>query len=248
MMDNFAVGLYDRLSGQNEFTDFYEYVDDNGEFTTMSVCFSAFDSDNDDLENYSRYYDNFPQMYAIIMEKPRVSKVIDEGFEIQALKVYKDNSEIIKRSIQFEFCSDSEEIIVGDALIRDLSILKAKANLHAYLSHQKPNLMNRNALPNSLNRKAITITSNSLYLGANRVVMAGRINEELSGYSDKDYIYITNTNDEVLLVIKVDNIAVENSITQLTSEQIYLNVLVVRDDNIYDTAGNVIGNIIDGVS
>lgn len=125
--DNLSVGLriYDNDNGLQERC---KYTDNNGEFTNMNIY-----AYNDWSSVASGQIPNYPAQKTFSETYPCNYPLIDNAlldvnnliFSVLNKKIYKDNREIMKITIQDEFLSDDpDNIIVGKAFIEKNIIIR----------------------------------------------------------------------------------------------------------------------------
>lgn len=257
--DNYTAGKFNEKNSSNKYTDFYNYVDEDGRFESMNVYYvptlpGTVTPWGDDKWvgtqgepgswSYisSGHWDNMSDAADTL---PLIDlSSTTRGFEIENVRVFKDNSEIIRRSIQFEFCSDTEEIIIGDAFVKAPYIFTMQyATIKAFVSSVKPDVNDRNKLPSGATD--ITTRFDSADVDSNCLaIVFGEGTYDL--YND-EYIYITNGSNEVLLALPGNRLLEHYIYYQGDVFKLFLNVMSLRDDNIYGnevaTLGKVVGNI-----
>ena len=206
---------------------FYPYADENGEFESHTVellgGIYGFGNMSEFLPNHNYAPSKSDEVRNASREKPKISW---DGAEYQnrglvlKLNVKKDNREIIQHSIQFEYCSDSKDIIITKRFI-DLSRLLATSDhsisslkMHwyttptkYYLGQEKDN--GGSVVTMSLNDLSISELSQYVILVENT-----RIPSTATAWS------ITDSNNNILIAVNGSN-------------QLFFNLLRDRDTNIY---------------
>ena len=117
--DNYKSADYIVSDGTETTQDFYPYTDENGEFDyeflTIGWVERKSGSDSQRTEStLEQLYSNIRDGYV----KPKVTTPdaydISQHLTPLIFNVKKDNREIIKHTLQLEFCSDTEDIIITD--------------------------------------------------------------------------------------------------------------------------------------
>jgi hypothetical protein len=123
--DNISVGnkIYDTT---NYLQDRVKYVDENGEFTNISIKlyknWSAFATNQiTSSADMTTYYSQVSKFYPIIKpimlnEEPMILRVVNKT-------LYKDNREITKITLQDEFLTNDKRIIIGNHFIEKNNLL-----------------------------------------------------------------------------------------------------------------------------
>lgn len=217
---------------------FYAYADSNGEFVSHNVeLLGDIWGIGDGSTNFTPNIRISPsQAEALISECRAKPRITWEGAEhsnhglVFKLSVDKDNREIIKHTIQFEYCSDTKNIIVTRRLI-ELSQLLAESNhalnqlkIHWHITSYKYELgqeKDTTGLSRNLQVGDISVDSLSNYVLSFRQSVS----------SNPSAWCITDLNDNILL-------AVNGSQTT-----VYFNLLRDRDTNIYDNDIEIVGKL-----
>lgn len=100
--DNYSLGMY--VTDNDNLQDYCSYVDSYGECKRYRCSFLV-DWDNDKINDI-----NYVKKY------PTVSLASREVFVDNNDRVWKDNAETLKITEQFDFVSDNDDIIIGDAM------------------------------------------------------------------------------------------------------------------------------------
>ena len=103
MYDNYAVGRNTFLKGATQYQGYVKYVDVNGEFKLFgSVLYGGFKSDIDNIQT--------------LRAMPNADIGNNILFYEDSIPFYKDNGEIFKLTYQFDFISESDDLIMGDMI------------------------------------------------------------------------------------------------------------------------------------
>ena len=144
-LDNVQVDYYVKQQDTSLVNNIYKYCDSNGEFEYIIVAIaSRIDSSDGEMSfpSNGQYWDvtsqeaidncnaSMQDVMNIISKKPEVktdninarfgSDNITTCFALRR-KIKKDNREILQNHIQFEYCSDTKDIIVTQNMIRNCS-------------------------------------------------------------------------------------------------------------------------------
>lgn len=240
-MDNFKAGDY-IVKEDNEYKqNFYQYADENGEFLEMMVTLT------NDIYGVGDGEHELPvtgvseslaeSILATQLAKPKIN--IDKAtrhqeavFEI-GLNVNKDNREITQNTIQFEYCSDTPDIVVTKRFIELCGLFNRTSNemgdlrLHYYYYQHKYELSD--TIDNGGNFELLSsygLTFDTLDEGTVRITMNRAYGMRIYGWS------ITDANGNILFAVNGNN------------RTIYFNLLRLRDTNIYNTdKKTIVGNI-----
>lgn len=234
MKDNYAVSKYIDTSITEDVgglpTQFYRYVDDNGENIGGNFYL------NNEITNAGLPNDgtecNIADLYAIQAPKPKVGyNQLGSDRLLFSWSLHKDNSEITRLTTQFEFSTNSTDIVIGSQFLKLQQCIRtiavAQDSLNIYVSDTKPNYRNVEALPSVktlLAYKNVSITENVLTIGFTA--------SDFELYQNK-YIYICDLNNKVLLAYQY----------KTQNAQLVLNVLKDRNKTIYNQDGFAVENI-----
>ena len=200
------------------------YVDDNGEFYSMGYKLIS------DIDSYfeTDIWSSSDEINFMVSasQKPFVAEAdIEDYYEYEKiLTLKKDNKEIISLSTQFEFCSDTHDIVFTKRFLELQKWIRI-TNGSSIKIYQGP--------INDFDWRNPTLTNATLvanggvsflhYPTSSKITITGSLTVSRA-------YYITDSSDNILLATRGVTI-------------FYLNVLLSRDYNIYDTDGNVIGSI-----
>lgn len=260
--DNYSVGLYinDKGVGQglDLFTELYKYVDDEGRVSKFEVSFATYIDPSDGqftwLANteFTNPETTYNTHLAKSFQKPLVQNMgnsdgwrfgLGSGSSIFNPSVYKDNAEIFKRTFQIEFCSDDKRIIIGDKFIEYQKMINQNNNDNStykvYWSSTAPRLNDRNYIPSN----KIDVGFNTIdYLNNNFVVRWNRVRRG-------GYCYLTDANDNLIIAFALIRKDSHGWSAPQYNQSMYINLLELRDDNIYGLDGKtIVGNIMSGVN
>lgn len=260
--DNFSAGLYLKLSNENDggssrLNDFYRYVNDYGEydFISISLCSSLDQADKEFTWGNDEFYvDKEPRcsqaqwdrMVNKSRTKPLTSGYLrsENGVKYSLTKnIFKDNGETPKFAVQFEYCSDTSDIVIGQKFLEYQNFIKVKSTdsqyyYKFYLSEIAPSLNNLKLPENATlidEAGFLTISDNALLYALKRDLEPAN-----------KYLYIVDDEGNVVISIKNKHGSLVGS--SILRYQIFLNLLENRDINIYESENSrkIVGDIIDG--
>ena len=235
MKDNYAVSKYIDTSITDDVgglpTQFYRYVDDNGENIGGNIYLND-EITNTGLPNQFTKITDLNTLYNIQAPKPKVGyNQLGSDRLLFSWNLHKDNSEITRLTTQFEFSTNSTDIVIGSQFLKLQQCIRtiavAQDSLNIYISDTKPNYRNVEALPSVktlLTYKNVSITENVLTIGFTA--------SDFELYQNK-YIYICDLNNKVLLAYQY----------RTQNAQLVLNVLKDRNKTVYNQDGFAVENI-----
>ena len=235
MKDNYAVSKYIDTSITDDVgglpTQFYRYVDDNGENIGGNIYLND-EITNTGLPNQFTKITDLNTLYNIQAPKPKVGySQLGSDRLLFSWNLHKDNSEITRLTTQFEFSTNSTDIVIGSQFLKLQQCIRtiavAQDSLNIYISDTKPNYRNVEALPSVktlLTYKNVSITENVLTIGFTA--------SDFELYQNK-YIYICDLNNKVLLAYQY----------RTQNAQLVLNVLKDRNKTVYNQDGFAVENI-----
>ncbi|MDY5645524.1 MAG: hypothetical protein SPF22_00735 [Candidatus Onthovivens sp.] len=235
MKDNYAVAKYIDTSITDDVgglpTQFYRYVDDNGENIGGNIYLNN-EITNTGLPNQFSKITDLSALYNIQAPKPKVGySQLGSDRLLFSWNLHKDNSEITRLTTQFEFSTNSTDIVIGSQFLKLQQCIRtiavAQDSLNIYISDTKPNYRNVEALPSVktlLTYKNVSITENVLTIGFTA--------SDFELYQNK-YIYICDLNNKVLLAYQY----------RTQNAQLVLNVLKDRNKTVYNQDGIAVENI-----
>lgn len=235
MKDNYAVAKYIDTSITDDVgglpTQFYRYVDDNGENIGGNIYLND-EITNTGLPNQFTKITDLNTLYNIQAPKPKVGyNQLGSDRLLFSWNLHKDNSEITRLTTQFEFSTNSTDIVIGSQFLKLQQCIRtiavAQDSLNIYVSDTKPNYRNVEALPSVktlLTYKNVSITENVLTIGFTA--------SDFELYQNK-YIYICDLNNKVLLAYQY----------RTQNAQLVLNVLKDRNKTVYNQDGFAVENI-----
>ena len=234
--DNFKSSDY----SDGSTVSFYEYADEKGEYTTVSLylSYTVFNDTNlptpaEEGGTGTLTTAQKNTIFANCREKPKVTlpTTQNEATVLGATRYYffihKDNREIQKYSMQFEYCSDNENIVITPKYIEYVRQYNADQNksYKIYVSQNEKYAITTK----------VPLGSDWSYYFTNTKIKFTKEN----GYSMK--LQIENAN--VVTGIKAIGIADQNgnlliginkrNDADFTFNTIYFNLLKSRDDNVY---------------
>lgn len=223
--DNYAIDSYAYLDDKLYRNGLYRYANNHGEFTTMNLRFL----------NYLDPADNeftWPEFGYSTSQIPEVTKLASKGrikplikfvgnpiIDLTLNNYYKDNREIIKQTIQFEYCSDTRDIVIGDLFVKTQALLTDnRPELFIVTSdNDRYNLDSKSGLGGARTDLQLKITSNNNSTLIELVDINGlRPVENIVSWG------IVNNFNELVLGMNGNEFYV------------YMNLLNSRDDNIYN--------------
>ena len=214
---------------------YYTYTDNDGEFTTLYVYLCE-DLDNIRFNNTSSPSD-YKTKFIKSCRRPLVhlADLIDVDIT-DSLILYKDNREIPKVTMQFEFCTRdrniyfTKEFVARQPLIRTTS----RTSLKIYWANKSKYELNKEELPSS----AVEISNISVtttYIADDCCKWEVSLGAD---YSTNLAYYIADINGNLLI-----GMLIPTTTTTTNKLTLYFNVLDTRDTNIYDDAELIIGSI-----
>ena len=213
----------------------WQYTDDNGECYSVSYYFATNINQANDLTTFDSWTDAQQQDFMFeCIQKPVIKTSRIESyivFENQNKLIYKDNREILRLSTQFEVCSDSHDIVFTRKFLEQQKYIRT----NALNSGNTPIIKIYVGSKSNFDYKHPSLSNTDEIIGASlsSEFYEGKIAEitidGVTADTTKVY-YITDASDNILLAV-------------VGATTFYLNVLLSRDYNIYDTDGNVIGSI-----
>lgn len=230
--DNFKSAEY-VVNDDNEYKqNFYAYADGNGEFLTHHIelvgdIWGLGDGINQfqpaPSTSTSKTLTNIVKNTS--RGKPKIpltgAEYNNMGLKM-SFNVRKDNREIIKHTVQFEYCSDSENIIVGKKLI-ELSRLCNSNNLditaykfHWYLSGTSKYELGQEKDTGGSER---SVTASDLVVETSAYSLAVTVNIPTAAIRWS----ITDANNNIILAVNG------------SQKTVFFNLLRDRDTNIYDS-------------
>lgn len=245
MNDNFAVGLSinnpDEIGGMSE--EYNKYANDNG-FCQRFEYFLVDDTYNDGGQvgilfgNGSAIDESeLDGLIELSHMKPRVPitniNYFESRYSMHHDNIYnhKDSREVWNANIQFELCSDTENIITGEKFLENCPLIKQNSEVFTrkvYVTDKRYKLVDREYNPHIFDIEItsnVTINSPSNYNSYATITFNFRQQDLAIGRT----IVITNENNEMLLAIYIDKYVYDNA----ASLTLYLNMLRTRDRRIY---------------
>jgi len=219
----------------------YRYVDSNGEFYKIQYILTDNFVDNrrnelpnatqgaggSDFDTWRTIAKDIQGMRPKALESEYQTILFSEEENLK-----KDNAEITRISTQFEFCSASDDLVFGTAFLKRLQAIRTGSigtYLRLYGSAVKPTFRNKDNLPSDKS-ELINSESSSFAVTVNN----GVLNLSFPTGWSSEYLYLTDYFNNVILAFKSNKTNTQN---------IYLNILQVRDKNRYDSDGYVVGSI-----
>lgn len=248
-------------------TQYYTYADANGEFDRGELyLLDGLNFNNGEIidpalgDEIPRKGDYGLTFVANQFAKPLIN---ENAFTTDNLRLkipfnfHKDNNEIFKLTTQFEFCSDTNEIVFTKNFVNhQQAIANAQSS---YLMKIYLGDINEFNFRN-LNTTNITRLTTGYYTGrkvSEHTVLIGMYDNALLGSTPEEaiallqqsllnkVIYIGNEQNQILLAFKPIKYITEKVETTTETKYrattiIYLNILLSRNYNIYDGSKNII--------
>lgn len=246
--DNVAVDTYVKyISDENLYKSyFYKYCDNNGETQSFDIAFADYIDPADGEFVWQEQYehegavpdeikDKMLLIHNKICAKPLVKRQNikhDKSFSIK-----KDNRETMRFALQFEYCSDTKDIVITPEFIKRCSAFGSKrtrAKVYMDLLNSRYNLNDTKAL-GSVNSD-ITYTTNveNDYSISISFTFKSNIDLRLMGC-------VGLADESGNLLIGINKEAFKNGL------KIYINMLDIRDCNVYYSVDDqfIVGTISD---
>ena len=144
--DNYKSSDYITSDGSELTQSFYAYADEKGEYRKSEIVLVEKTlKTGSSSERTPISYDNLIASIRSGYEKPKISSNELQNAEHSTItvKTEKDNREIIRHTIQYEFCSDTEDIIVTDKFLKSIIYVDRRSrgldDFGVYCSVQKYN-------------------------------------------------------------------------------------------------------------
>ena len=248
-MDNVAVDSYFQYDSDDNayYSNLYKYCDENGEFRYLQIYLNSyidagdnqieFDSDGTiyNSDSSSSGTQKMKSVLKIVMAKPKINNLACTDEFNRAFTLYKDNRETIRVSMQFEYCSDTKDIVVTQEFIKLCSafnnLQSVEKTLKVYVSENETYLMSDTTPKGNYdsNRRAV------LAIGAQH-----KLRLKLQGGTALNNIKswcVATSDGKLLLGVN----------TNSTDTEVYANFLENRDCNIYKSLYDyrIVGTISD---
>lgn len=240
--DNASAGDYVIVEDGNYTSQLYKYVDSDGECRTLYITLSDYVDPAEGDFTWSTPNDVIGStQFNLMRDKSRIKPLINDlnlgvndSFLQKRISIYKDNGEIPYRSIQLEFCSDTPDILVKGRFIELQKAYNESNNnvnnLRLYASTTETYRLEDNSPKGSIiSTKTITISN------LTAVSATAYVDFVFSNYQS---YCITDSNNNILVAV--------NCRGDSTKRRFYLNLLDIRDDNIYNNyiSQEIVGSII----
>ena len=244
--DNYKSADYITSDGNELTQDFYPYADSNGEYRKSEIVLVEEPlKTGSDSQITASSYDSLIAQIRKGYERPKVSSsdiARADWHSTITVKTEKDNREIIRHTLQFEFCSDTEDIIVTDKFLKKIKYVDRRehtsSDFFVYASASKYEKDDTEVKGFQLPNAYITLTTS----GQN-------VHLQILDDWDEDYLMpsslekswaIVDENGDLLLAVNLQ----ENSNRTLNC---WFNLLRSRDDKVYTDYYNgvPIGDITD---
>lgn len=248
-------------------TQYYSYADTNGEFDKGELyLLDGLNFDNGEIAN-PVLGDEIPRSgdYGLTFVANQFAKPLinENAFTTDNLRLkipfnfHKDNNEIFKLTTQFEFCSDTNEIVFTKNFVNhQQAIANAQSS---YLMKIYLGDINEFNFRN-LDTTNITQLTTGYYTGrkvSEQTLLIGMYDNALLGNTPEEaiallqqsllnkVIYIGNEQNQILLAFKpikyiTEKVETTTEIKYRATTIIYLNMLLSRNYNIYDGSKNII--------
>lgn len=253
-MDNAQVDYYNIYNEDDNvfLSGIYKYCDSNGEFLTMNIIFSNTVNDLYFPEDGDYWYmipnpddpGHNPSEGEIIMKtvlsEVNVMTAIPYNmysvvFGVGSLWIEKDNREIIQSHLQFEYCSDTPDIIVKPGIIEHSSLIDDNTHTVSqyrfyYSLTETYNVSDTKGKGGYENGAHIALTSLDKYsveISTNDAPSVSRMAKSWA---------VCDADGNILLAVNGNS-----------TKSVYVNLLRTRDTNIYvsQTDRRVVGTIAD---
>lgn len=232
--DNHISAHYIRKEGNERLQNFHRYTDEKGEADEMTVIlhnvrFNRPYARGGDWSPNSTAYEG---MMDVSFDRPKISTTsvaYGDACCSFVLNLRKDNREITKATLQFEYCSDTSDIVITKHLlerIRYSNLTRWPANSEkVYFSTERYKI-------GDTNPKGYASENTIQFYGMNSIIVNGDAPEGAKSWG------IVDNNGKLLVGVNFR----ENESHNM---QIYFNFLRSRDDKIYkDTySGVVVDNL-----
>lgn len=219
-----------------------KYVNDYGEFQTLTI--KLFSQDTNDPSATDYLTSNGQKKFFIDMYKKPLIKTEDIdliGFDYNK-RYYKDNKEIFKLSIQFEFSSEYQEdkmyitknFLSYNPIIRDTSAPTLKFSLDNY-KKGKETLESPTTITNA---RLEYDSANSTNTSAKFILYFN------DPYPTKNGVFISDENNNIIIGFdKSKSVWIEENGNSIRKLEFYLNLLRDKDTTIYYSNGTIKGEI-----
>lgn len=235
-IDNYSVGNYAFKDGSLYRNGIYPYCDSNGEFSSMRLRFLTSIDPTDGRFTLPNFLDKVDvdimnDISEMGMRKPLIllNNKSTTALGLFLNNYYKDNREIIKNTIQFEFCADTKNIIITKRFLELQQVVKhISSNTYKvyYSGGEVYDLNSTKPLGNIGGSILILYTD-----------FSAKITFTKTGPGIAASWGITDENDNLLIGVNL-------------ATTIYLNLLESRDTNVYNNVidRNVVGKMYDDFS
>lgn len=240
--DNVSAGNYVVVEDGNYTSQLYKYVDEDGECRTLYITFSDYVDPTDGDFTWSTPNDVIDStQWNLMRDKSRIKPLINDlnlgvnvSFLQKKIPIYKDNGEIPYRSIQFEFCSDTPDILVKGRFI-ELQKAYNESNNNVALLRLYASTTETYRLEDTTPKGSLISTKTITTTNLTPVSATVYVDFVFSNYQS---YCITDSNNNILVAV--------NCRGDSTKRRFYLNLLDIRDDNIYDNyiSQEIVGSII----
>lgn len=243
---NLVSGLYRYCTKAGKMVSinfgFLSYIDPgNGSYTFPSnhQTWSQLDDNIDDLN------ENMEEVMQLISAKPVIKTGSSFGasnvtprFVVSGVQVQKDNREILKFAVQFEYCSDTKDIVLTQKMIELCSLYKKESTTYLILyvstnANDSYSLNDTEPKGSSVGGAMYSITSLSLL--SCRIT----ISSSLSWTNVSCWSLVDPSDGKIVLAVNG------------SSKNVYLNLLRSRDTNIYSDfrkttiVGTIANNVVE---
>lgn len=214
----------------------YKYVDDALEFDNIQIKYFSSDlklNENFDTWDLSTAGQTTNDLKQNIYSHYQLPKFADNQLTGEVLEhtlsLHKDNREIPAISTQFEFCTDTKDIIFTKRFLELQQVVRNVANNYSsfkiYYGSKYDYIAPK--LPNDKQ-----LVSGSFIVDGKELEISLTQTIDLRNKS----LYICDANDKIILACNVNQQYVNDVV-------IYMNLLRTRNKNIYDVNGLIVGHI-----
>ena len=244
--DNYKSADYIITDGTETTQSFYAYADGNGEYQQGKIVLVEEPlKEGTDSHRTTSSYDSLVASIRKGYEMPKISSSDIQRADWHStilVKTEKDNREIIRHTIQFEFCSDTEDIIVTDKFLKKIKYVDRRSHTSSdffvYASVHKYNKDDTEVKGFLLPNTNIVLTTS----GQNVQISIKDIFDddyELPSILEQSWAIVDNEGDLLLAVNLQPNSA--------RKMMCWFNLLRSRDDKVYTDYYNgvPIGDITD---
>lgn len=240
--DNYKSSDYIVSDGSELTQSFYAYADGNGEYRNGTITiFVAELKGGSDSERTDSTYNDLVSEIRKGYQKPKINATEIAFFQKHSftVKTEKDNREIIRHTLQFEFCSDTKDINIKNNLLKRIiyvdRVTRAATDFKVYVSNETYTMDDEQVKGSYLNDASILKTT----YGQNVKIVIKRDNADYPIPASTKSWAITDKDGDLLLAVNLP--------ANATVMECWFNLLRSRDDKVYTDYYNgvPIGDITD---